>query len=207
MVKFHHTIALLSSGNWILIWTMQLIQFFLKRKDNKLYFAHATETATEWRLTVCSIYKKVYSCALLERKSRKFFCLFLSLGQDVKCLLFWMLTEWRQTGGMAPAASPAPAEVSPYQIFSLCVNFEFSFLHKLELEDIDILQRTNATLREDKIIIKLLYIFDCEASKWDYWLFVFCKIPLLRNILHVDHPEASLYSYHYFKAISASSIT
>ena len=63
LVKFHHTIALLSSGNWILIWTMQLIQFFLKRKDNKLYFAHATETATEWRLTVCSIYKKKFTLA------------------------------------------------------------------------------------------------------------------------------------------------
>ena len=160
----------------------------------RTWYARRLRLSDAWQFVV---YIKKFTLAPCW-KSRKFFCLFLSLGQDVKCLLFWMLTEWRQTGGMAPAASPAPAEVSPYQIFSLCVNFEFSFLHKLELEDIDILQRTNATLREDKIIIKLLYIFDCEASKWDYWLFVFCKIPLLRNILHVEQPEASLYSLSLF---------
>ena len=139
------------------------------------------------------VFINVNSCC----KSRKFFCLFLFLGQDVKCLLFWMLTEWRQTGRMAPAASPAPAEVSPYQIFSLCVNFEFSFLHKLELEDIDILQRTNATLREDKIIIIHIWLWGQQMRL----ILIICVLQNsspFRNILHVDQPDASLYSLSLF---------
>ena len=48
--------------------------------------------------------------------------------------------------------------MSPYQIFSLCVNFEFSFLNKLELEDIDILHGTGTQLSKIK---SLSYIFDC----------------------------------------------
>ena len=53
-------------------------------------------------------------------------------------------------------------------------------------------------------IKSLLYIFDCEASKWDYWLFVFCKIPLLFATFYMSTSLMHHYiHYHYFKAIPA----
>ena len=204
MVKFHHTIALLSSGNWILIWTMQLIQFFLKRKDNKLYFAHATETATEWRLTVCSIYKKVYSCALLERKSRKFFCLWDKM-LNVSSSECWpsdgRLAEWLRP----PRPLQQKCPLIKYSVFVSILNFLSSTNWNWKTL-IFYKEQTQLWEKIKSLLNYYTYLIVRPVNEITDYL-CFAKFLFFAIFYTSTSPRHHYIHYHYFKAISASSIT